>query len=190
MKVYGDKNLKKVVKIGEIDWEEYNNKNSAVGFIKEHGLFGEYVSKMYDELEEDMLLDTSTEGVRVESVEYNGIKYWYGANSYDSTLNLKIYRAVGVYKELPDIYDDNMFHWKNNKKYGSKECTIEDGVFEFHCIYKADGNAVINVKYCACDNLHRNKVTMAMIEVEYATNSVILKGIKQWKREFQQSLKN
>ena len=70
------------------------------------------------------------------------------------------------------------------------KCIIEDGVFEFHCIYKADGNAVINVKYCACDNLHRNKVTMAMIEVDFASNDIILKGIKQWKKEFRNMLKS
>ena len=187
MKIYGNKNIKKVVRVGEINWKEFYDNNSAVGFIREHGLLGEFMAKMYDDLEEDMPIDVSSKGLK--SVEYNGNKYWYGENSYDSFLQAKIYKTVGVYKELPDIYDDESFRWKENKKYGSKECVIEDGVFEFQCIYKADGNAVINVKYCACDNLHRNKVTMAMIEIEYATNALIHKGIIQWKREFQQSLK-
>lgn len=153
-------------------------------------MLGEYIAKMYDDAEEEMLIDANAENISIESVEYNGNKYWYGSNSFDQMLTLKLDRKIGVYRELPDIYDDSIFHWKKNKKYGSMECTIEDGVFEFYCIYKADGNAVINVKYCACDNLHRNKVTMAMIEVDYASNDIILKGIKQWKKEFRNMLKS
>ena len=188
MKIYGEKNIKRSIKVGEVDANEFNDKNSAIGFIREHDMLGEYISKMYDDAEEEMKIDTNTENISIESIEYNGTKYWYGVNCYDPGLTLRLNKKIGFYRELPDIYDDKMFHWKKNKKYGSMETIIEDGVFEFQCIYKADGNATINVRYCACDNLHRNKVTMAMIEVEYATNTAILKGIKEWKKEFKSSL--
>ena len=50
MKYYGDKNIKRGIKLGEIKYCDFDNKDSAVGFIMEHGLFGEYISKMYDEV--------------------------------------------------------------------------------------------------------------------------------------------
>lgn len=189
MKIYGNKNISRGIKVGEIDYKDFNDKNTAIGFIREHGMFGAYISKIDAGYEDEVSIDTSPDNIDMESVEYKGIKYWYGNNPYDVELSLGMYRKIGVYRQLPNIYDDKMFHWKRNKKYGSMECTIEDKVFEFHCIYMVDGNAIINVKYCACDNLHRNKVTMAMIEVEYATNEVILKGIKKWKKEFRESLR-
>lgn len=189
MKIYGNKNIKRGIKVGEINYKEFNDSNTAIGFIREHGMIGEFFSEMYDDVEEELPIDVDPKNISMESVEYNGVKYWYGRNCYDDMLTLRLDRGVGVYRELPDIYDDQVFHWKKNKKYGSMECTVEDGVFEFRCVYKADGNATINVRYCACDNLHRNKVTMAMIEVEYATNAVILKGIRQWKKEFRDMLK-
>lgn len=189
MKIYGEKNIKRSIKIGEIDYNEFNDKTSAIGFIKEHGMLGEYMSKMYDEVEEEVNIDADPKNVTMHHIDYAGNRYWYGENAYDEFMLTNMYRKIGVYREMPDIYDDKKFHWKPNKKYGSMECKIEDGVFEYHCIYKADGNATVNVKYCACDNYHRNKVTIATIEVEYATNEVIMKGIMQWKREFKNSLK-
>ena len=188
MKYYGEKNIKRSIKLGEINYNEFNDKDSAIGFIREHGMLGEYVSKMYDDAEEELSIDTDTENISLEVVEYNGNKYWYGTNCYDPALTLGMSRKIGVYKELPDIYDDKIFHWKKNKKYGSKECTIEENMFEYQCIYKADGNAVVNIRYTACDNLHRNKVTIATIEIEYATNKVILKAIKKWKKNFRDML--
>ena len=182
MKVYGEKNIKRSIKLGEINYNEFNDKDSAIGFIREHGMLGEYMAKMYDDAEEEMLIDTDTENVSLEAVEYEGNKYWYGTNCYDPTLTTGMARKIGVYKELPNIYDDKIFHWKKNKKYGSMECIIEENVFEYQCIYKADGNAMVNVRYTACDNLHKNKVTISTIEIEYATNKVILKAIKKWKK--------
>ena len=186
MKIYGEKNIKRCIKVGEINYNDLNDKGSAIGFIKEHNMLAEFFAEMNDDIEEDMNLDISSSTLK--SVEYNGNTYWYGENSYDVLMCTKLYRKIGIYKQLPDIYDDSIFHWKRNKKYGSMECVIEEGVFEYQCIYKTDGNAVINVRYTACDNLHHNKVTIATIEVEYATNIVILKGIKQWKRNFKDEL--
>lgn len=188
MKIYGEKNIKRGIKVGEFDYGEFNDKKSAIGFIRERGILPEYLASLYDDAEDELSIDT--ENINIESVEYNGVKYWYGTNCFDTELSFKLNRRIGVYRELPDIYDDKTFHWKKNKKYGSMECRIEDNMFEYHCIYMADGNAVVNVKYIACDNYHRNKVTIATIEVEYATNAVIQKGIKQWKKMFKENLKN
>lgn len=187
MKIYGEKNIKRAIKVGEIEQNEFNDSKSPVGFIKEHGLLGEYISKM--DGTEEYEVDTDPKNVSMESVEYNGETYWYGVNPCDRELTMKLWRRVGFYKELPDIYDDDMFHWKVNKKYGSKECTIEEGMFEYFCIYKPDGNATVDVKYVACDNRHRNKVTMSTIEIEYASNETILRGIREWKKSFKEVLK-
>lgn len=188
MKYYGDKNIKRGIKVGEISYKEFNDKDSAIGFIREHGLLGEYISKMRDEVEDEMPIDTDPDNISIQSIEYEGNRYWYGTNCFDPILTTDISRKVGVYRELPDIYDDKMFHWKKNKKYGSMECIIEENVFEYQCIYKADGNAMVNVRYTACDNLHKNKVTISTIEIEYATNKVILKAIKKWKKNFRDML--
>lgn len=186
MKIYGNKNEKRGIKVGEITYREFNNKTSAIGFITDHGLLGEYISKM--DGDEEIIIDVDPENISMSKLEYNGETYWYGTNVFDEMLTLKIDRMVGFYKELPDIYDDNIFHWKKNKKYGTRECIIEESVFEYHCIYKSDGNATIDVKYTACDNRHRNKVTISTIEVEYASNSVLKKAIKTWKKNFKNIL--
>jgi hypothetical protein len=188
MKFYGEKNLKRGLKVGEISYKDFNDVSSAIGFIREHGLFGEYVSRMRDEVDDEISIDTDPENVDMESIEYEGNRYWYGTNCFDTVLTLGMDRKIGIYRELPDVYDDKIFHWKLNKKYGSMECVIEENLFEYHCIYKADGNAVINVKYTACDNLHKNKVTISTIEIEYATNTIILKAIKKWKKSFREAL--
>lgn len=188
MKYYGNEYIKKSVKVGEIPWNEFNDKNSAVGFIKEHGMLGEYVFKMEGIEDDEYLINTDPKNVSMDCIEYNGEKYWYGENIYDELASIRINRVVGFYRQLPDIYNDKVFHWKKNKKYGSMECTIEEGAFAYQCIYKADGNANINVRYIACENLHRNKVTIATIEVEFATNNVILNAIIKWKKSFRNSL--
>ena len=126
----------------------------------------------------------------MNAVEYNGVKYWYGYNCYDAFLTMGIEKKIGVYKELPDIYNDKTFHWRKNRKYDSQECVVEDGLFEYHCIYKADQNGTVDIKYAACDNRHRNKVTIATIDVEYASNIAFNKAIRQWKKQFKESVKS
>lgn len=190
MKYYGKPNTKKGIKVGEILGSEFDNKNSAIGIIREHGLLGEYVSRIDNGNGDTVEIDTDPKNISMNSVEYNGNKYWYGENSYDIEMQLKLNKRIGFYRELPDIYDDAVFHWKKNKKYGSLECVIEEGIFEYQCIYKPDGNANINVRYVACDNLHRNKVTMSTIEVINATNDVIIEAIKKWKSQFKDMLQN
>lgn len=186
MKVYGEKNIKRAIKMGEITRAEFNNKDSAIGFIREHGLLDEYISKM--DGNEETYIDIDPKNISLNKIEYNGETYWYGENAFDLMANFRVDSYVGFYKELPDVFDDKIFHWKKNKKYNSLECVIEEGMFEYYCIYKADGNATVDVRYTACDNRHKNKVTMSTIEIEYATNEVIMEAIKKWKRNFKNML--
>ena len=187
MKYYGNENTKRTIKIGEVKRSDFNDKNTPIGFINAHGMLGEYMSEM--DGDEEYYVDTDPNNVSMKCVEYSGEKYWYGENCYDDMMTININAMVGFYKELPDVYNNKIFHWKKNKKYGSMECVINEGILEYQCIYKADGNAIVNVRYIACDNLHRNKVTMATIEIEYASNEVILKAIKEWKNTFKNQLK-
>lgn len=187
MKIYGNKNVKRGIKVGEIPYITFTDRESAIGFINDHGLLGEFISRMKGD--EEITIDADSENASMNKIEYNGKTYWYGSNCYDEMLTLRIDRMIGFYRELPDIYNDNIFNWKKNKKYGSQECTIEEEMFEYHIIYKADGNATIDVKYTACDNRHKNKVTISTIEVEYATNEVLKKAIKTWKKNFKEQLK-
>lgn len=186
MRYYGVENTKRSIKVGEVKRSDFNDSNTAIGFIKEHGMLGEYISKMNGD--EECLIDTDPQNIDMKCIVYNGEKYWYGENCYDEMLTIRLNSMIGFYKELPDIYNDNVFHWKRNKKYGSMESIIDEGIFQYCCIYKPDGNAVVNVKYTACDNLHHNKVTIATIEIDYASNEVILKAIKKWKKSFINSI--
>lgn len=190
MKIYGNENMKRGIKVGEVKRSEFNDKNSAVGFIKERGMLGEFIAEMNVDVNKEYFIDTNPNNISMKCVECNGEKYWYGVNPYDEMLTVKLDSMIGFYKELPDIYNDKMFHWKRNKKYGSMECVVEDGIFEYHCIYKADGNAIVDVKYNVCDNRHRNRVTITTIEIEYASNEVIIYAIKSWKKEFKEIVKD
>ena len=187
---YGDQYVRRALKITDIPYTEFIDESTAVGFIEKHGLIGEFISKLkYDYEGEEVNIDTDPKNLDLTLVEYNGVRYWYGENSLDSLMNLKVGgRRIGFYRELPNIFDDHNFHWKKNKKYGTLECVMERNKLEFHCIYKPDGNAIVNVKYTACENLHKNKVTISTIEINYANNGVIMKGILRWLNEFQKNV--
>ena len=188
MKYYGNANKKLGMKIAEIMENDLYNPGTPIGFINKNGDLAEYFENLIEVngIDDDELyeVDTDPANVTMHKIEYNGKTYWWGTNCYDVRMSLRMGRRVGVYVQNPDIYDDKVFHWKNNKKYGTMECTIEEGVFEYQCIYKPDGNANINVRYTACDNAHRNKVTMSTIEVMYADNDTIIDAIKAWKKQF------
>ena len=93
-----------------------------------------------------------------------------------------------VWKQLPRIANDDTFKWKENIKYGTKETVIIQGNFEFTCIVKADGDAIVDVRYTKCENKHRNRVTITRIEVFNAANEEILKAIDEWKKMFKSEM--
>ena len=180
MKVYGNENTKRLAYICGYSKDDLNNPTTPIGWINKNGDIENFIAGRYRVQKTTYCDDRFME---FESYEYNGNTYWFGERS--SNLNNDV---IEWYMELPMVINDKNFRWKKNKKYGSMECIIEDKAFEYHCIYKADGNAIVNVKYNACDNLHRNRVTIATIEIEYASNEVILKAIKEWKREFKEMI--
>ena len=95
------------------------------------------------------------------------------------------YKWERYYKEVPGIYDDgHKLKWAENARYDAKETSFTQGMFEFHCIVKATGDAIVEVKYAKCENKHRNRVTIAEIEVIDATNKSIMDAITKWKKGF------
>ena len=93
-----------------------------------------------------------------------------------------------LYKVVPLLINDGEFDWKENAKYNSKEAIITRGMFEYQCIVNADGNGKVIVRYVKCENLHRNKVTIAEFDVPNAYNEVFLEEINRWNKEFKDSI--
>jgi hypothetical protein len=119
----------------------------------------------------------------LERVEYEGDTYWVGVSA-----KLNCGDALyDIYKELPLIRNDNLFFWKEDPKHGCLIAVLPSGNFEYHCIYKADGDAVVDVKYVACENRHANKVTLATIDVIHASNEAICEAIAEWKEDFKRN---
>lgn len=116
-----------------------------------------------------------------ERFKYNGkqyvkIKDWHNTSSFF------------VYEVLPAIFNDEIFKWSRNAKYDTLECMFVIGMFEFHCIYKNDGSAIVDVKYAKCDNRHRNRVTITTIYINDAGNESILEAVDYWKAEFKREI--
>lgn len=116
----------------------------------------------------------------IESFEYNGKKYYIYTTPRNS------YRRY--FLELPAIYDDENFIWKDDIRNGTKTTTIEDSIFDFECIYRADGSTRIDVKYNECENTHRNRVSIATFEIEDSNNYEIKKAITDWKKCFKSKI--
>lgn len=187
MRIYNNNYVKRGVRLATISESDFKN-DCALGFIKEKGMLGEYFSKLEGtEIEE---FSCEPDNVDMRSIKYGDETYWYGVNCLSVRLTKGFDSFIEVYKELPSIYNDKTFNWKKNKKYGSMVAVIEDKIFEYHCIVKADGDAVVDVKYNACDNRHRNRVTITTIEISNATNDAIRDAIKEWKRDFKMVIKN
>lgn len=188
MKYYGNGN-KKALKL-----VAYNCMNPTTRFMKKKGMLMEYLlecsyrdsSIIYEEDVSEYKLKHFRKGeyyiehrIRKELVknlkqppEYNDIEDIY------------------VYKEVDKIYNTDEFMWRDNKKYGAKETTYVSGNFEFFIIAKTDGDAHIEVRYTACDNKHRNKVTISTIEVYNASTGEIKNAIEKWKEHMVSELAN
>ena len=95
---------------------------------------------------------------------------------------------VYIFKILPQLFDDETFRWKYNKKYRTNETLITLGVFEFLCIADSNNDVDIDVRYAKCDNRHRNKVTLTTIRVLDADNTSILEAIEYWRKQFVEEL--
>lgn len=190
MKYYGDKNVRRVYYVCGFRKEDLNDKTTHIGYINSIGKLHDYVSQLPVRGGMDghggyrryptIFCDERTRNYL--SFKANGNTYWYGERGGFNA------GEIAFYLEMPMITNDDTFLWHPNKKYNSKECVIEDGALEYLCIYKENGNGIVDVKYNACDNRHRNKVTIATIEIEYASNEVFIEAIKEWKTKFKASI--
>lgn len=166
------------------------NDSTALGFIKSKDLLLEYAVKRYYEgevstnyglchpCEHPLTEMTRTYKYMMDEVVYQGKIYYVG----------EVEGEYCIWTEMPKIIDDKTFKWKLNTKYNSREATIASGNFEYFCIVKEGGDAVIEIKYTKCENKHRNKVTLGRIDVYYASNEDILKAIEMWREEFRKDV--
>lgn len=177
----------------------YNMTDEKMGFINKKGLLMDFLADTFGsaeiyksfvlnrkDLEEIFAIEN---GFGCSAFEHEGKQYVSGfANNFRSKAG---YRGryfgdfeVGVYEILPNIYNDEMFSWKANKKYNVRECTYTSGLFEFHIVANSNDDVNINVKYTKCDNKHKNRVTIATININKASNESIVRAIDCWKKEF------
>lgn len=188
---------RRLLYINGFNAEAINDITSEIGFIKGKGMLMEFALKNYNEgiveIYDNLGRRKSTRSEnpsiyfderwkKFKELEYDGEKYWVGIR------NAGLNDLYEIYKELPRIINDDIFHWKENKKYGSREALLVEGDFEYFCIVKENGDASIDIRYTACMNRHSNKVTIATIDVIDASNEDILEAIKKWKTEFKKSL--
>ena len=181
---YNGKRLKRVARV----WIEHDragedllyNKTHPIGFMYQNGTLIEFL---------DQRKGNGPYQISVESLN-NMTSIGSGYYAGDSPRNNNIDDDYVIYRELPNIYDDKTFHWKYNKKHGSYQAVLHSGEFEYLCIFKANGDAVVEIKYVKCDNQHRNRVTIAAINVYGASNQDILDAIQKWKAAFSVDLQS
>ena len=187
------------------------HENSYVNFIKERGLLVQYLSEnnyMDFEKEEAGCNDGWS---AICDVDDHGFKQIFARNEFERgyrhgavscekitidgkefylTKEQRSMHKYGymVYTELSLIIDDKNFKWKENTKYNSKEAMLIRNNFEYLCIANADGNGKVIVRYIKCENYHRNKVTIAELDVENVCNEKFLEVIDKWTKEFKESI--
>lgn len=183
--------------VAAYDADDIYDQTTQIGFINAKGMLMEYATKHYTEGKvfyrkgkctgecTPAECETSHYDERykdLEKIKYKGKTYYVGF------ARMSIYEKYVIYIEAPAFENDDTFRWKENKRYGTKEATIVTPNFEYFCVQKGDGNAFVEVRYTKCDNRHRNKVTIARIDVYNASNGAILDAIVAWKKEMKQEL--
>ena len=189
MKYYGNMDFNRLDMMDCIDMDTINNPNTPEGYLYSKGMLFEFLANR----------DTSTIRKRYYKGEYPPVEY-LDCSEFKKRKYRKQTYFMGVvktgkdeerfilYRQLPRIANDNTFRWRNNERYGTKETVIIQGNFEFTCIVKETGDAVVDVRYTKCDNKHRNRVTITRIEVYNASNEEILKAIAEWKEVFKEEM--
>lgn len=199
MNYYGNTDVKRICYVAMYDTKDIENKGTAIGFIKSMDRLFDYSIEHFENYEVHMykngkayktttstnpIIDYTDSWMGLKKKKFRGERYYYGYINHNGK------EVYVVMKELPKIANDDVFHWKNNIKYGTKEAVISQGLFEYQIIAKADGNVCIDVGYKKCDNKHRTKVTIARINALHANNKDILDAIKEWRKTFSQELIN
>ena len=181
MKFYGDLNCNRIALVDMYKMKFVNDVSSAIGFINKKGMLFEYA------VDNHTCSETGTyyrDCSQFKKRKYKKETYYMGVHKSGNE------EYYVVYKVLPRIANDGTFKWKKNERYDTLETVIIQGNFEFTCIVKSDGDAYVDVRYAKCDNKHRNRVTIARIEVFNAANEEILNAIEEWKKTFVDEIKN
>ena len=194
MKKFKGKDAKRLEQIFVASAKDVYSPTSAIGYLNSIGKLMEYVMYHYNnavwtrgtgekfkKCEEPDVVVTS-KYKNLEKIEYENETQYVGLKE-EGVSDIYV-----VYKLLPIVEDDDLFSWKENKKYGSREAVIKEGPFEYLCVLKADDNGFVDVRYVKCDNMHRNKVTIARIEIEHANNENFKQAIREWKSEFKEEI--
>lgn len=180
MKYYGDTEKNRLELVYDVDINDVTNEAIAEGYLNKKGMLFEFIMKRlslgYDISEFPCSYKNCSS---FKKKKFNNEIYYIGTEKLQ--IGGERYR---VWKKHARIENDKTFRWKENQKYGTKETVIIQGNFEFTCIAKADGDAIVDVRYTKCDNKHRNKVTITRIEVYDASNEEILNAIDEWKKTF------
>jgi len=177
--------------------DDIDNKKSAAGFLNSKGLLMEYAVQSEFTYMPVLRLEKEKTGSfknlfcddrwkELKAVDYNGERYYVGDEFHGSGVQESMFYMI--YKELPAIYDDDTFRWRENIKYAVKETTIKSGSFEYHIIVRANDEAYIQVQYTKCENKHRTKVTIADLTVYNVSNEAIKEAIDEWKSEFKKDM--
>lgn len=161
-------------------YEEEHNKHMT-SYLREKDMLMDFLTNPDYQNEykpEKELTQKQLKRGNTREVDYKGKHYLLLTDQFGMTI---------LYEVLPTVYDDDLFHWSENKRYDTMEATVVLGVFEFLCIFqKANQKGIVSVRYAKCDNQHKNKVTIAQIEDIYnADNDTFLDAIRQWKCSFE-----
>lgn len=197
---YGTKGKRlKMVAAFDHATNDINNNKTFAGFLNSKGLLMEYATQSDYTYVKVLRLDRENEGSSVfknlfcddrwkelKAVDYKGERYYVGDEFHGTGVKEDMFYMI--YKELPAIYDDDTFRWRDNVKYGVKETTIKSGAFEYHIIVRANDEAYIQVQYTKCENRHRTKVTIADLTVYNVSNEAIKEAINEWKSEFKKDM--
>ena len=191
MEYYGNLDYERLVTVARYEMNDVNNPNTAVGYLNNKDiLFDFIINQQKEEAPISEYRDCSSLKKKKRNKEYYyiGIVKERARTKEIGSTKTEYVSYYTVWKKLPRIGNDKTFKWKENLKYGTKETVIIQGNFEFSCIVKADGDAIVDVRYAKCDNKHRNRVTITRIDVYNASNQEILNAIKEWKKMFQKEM--
>ena len=194
MKYYGNANRNRLDLMDIYPVEEINNPNTEAGYLYKKGMLFDFLvnrdrtTVMNIHRSSDYPVVYYEDCSQFKKKKYANEVYYIGVREVCYSTGRK--QCYVLYRQLPRIANDDIFRWKDNLKYGSKETVIIQGNFEYTCIVKADGDAIIDVRYAKCDNKHRNKVTITRIEVINAANEEILNAIAEWKKVFEQEMRS
>ena len=177
------------VKIGTPEMELIRRKGLMFEFLMKKSIRGKRAEGS------ERFYEWNPRADRVDDIDTplcNAYVYYERYTIDEDTYYLRIPKSgdgnVTLYKETELIMNDRNFTWKDNNKYNAKEAVVKIGVLEYQCIVNNDGNGKVIVRYVKCENFHRNKVTIAEFEVADAYNESFMLAIKNWSKEFKDSI--